>query len=435
MNETAVEIAQAVTEGRLDPRPGIEAGVAAARSVGRELNAFVEVRPEAVEESGSGRLAGVPVAVKDMFVDRGRTPTCGSNVGAHWTDGTATIIERLRDAGAAIVGYTNLHEWGIGTTSSVSASGPIRNPRDRAHIAGGSSGGSAAAVAAGIVPAATGTDAGGSIRVPAACCGVVGLKPTWGAVPLDGFAEGTDGPPVDHAGPLARSVDDVRLLFDVMSAQTLAAPSVDDLRVGVLHEFFFENAEERVADAIRRSLESLRPKVASVTEVVLEGAELAQQALPLLLLTHTASLLKNDLEARPEAFQPASLNLLMLGTQMTEQDVAQADAMRVKVRSAWDRVFEMVDVVITPTIPGLPPPIGQDTLQLPSGEWSTELAFVAFNAPMNLGGVPALSIPCGEADGWSVSMTISAARGRDDLVLALGAAVEEAAAARPPNDR
>ncbi|MDQ3646448.1 MAG: amidase, partial [Actinomycetota bacterium] len=180
------------------------------------LNAFVELCPEAVEatSTATGPLAGVPVAVKDFFVDHGRAPSCGSNVPASWMAGTAEILNRLRAAGAAIVGRTNLHEWGLGMTSAITATGPVRNPWDLARTPGGSSGGSAAAVAAGIVPAAIGTDAGGSIRCPAACCGIVGFKPTWGRVPMDGFAE-AEGE-LDHIGPLARSVRDVRVVFEAL---------------------------------------------------------------------------------------------------------------------------------------------------------------------------------------------------------------------------
>ncbi len=408
----------------------VEASLAAIEDEGRALNALVEARPEARQETREGPLAGVPVAIKDMFVDRDRPPTCGSGVGAPWLRGTATFIERLRAAGAAIVGYTNLHEWGLGTTSTVSATGPILNPRDRSRIAGGSSGGSAAAVAAGLVDGAVGTDAGGSIRVPAACCGVVGFKPTWGRVPLDGFADGTDGPPVDHAGPMARSVAVVQSMFEVMADTKVEPVDVSGLRVGVLRRQFLETSAADVRQAIEGCIEALGAKVSLIEDVELEGAELAGQVLPMLLLAHTARVVHDDLERRPETFQPETLNLLMLGSQITEENLAQCEAARLSLRAAWERLFSDVDVVLAPTIPALPARADDLTVELPSGPTSAELAQVSHNAPMNLGGVPALSLPCGTSGGWMVNVTVSAARGQDDKALALGHLIEDVCAGR-----
>lgn len=390
------------------------------------LNAFVEARPTAAAETAGaeGPLAGVPVAIKDMFVDADRPPTCGSNVRASWTSGTATLIERLRDAGAAIVGYTNLHEWGLGTTSTVSATGPILNPRDPTRIAGGSSGGSAAAVASGTVDAAVGTDAGGSIRVPAACCGVVGFKPSWSRVPLEGFAEGADGPPIDHAGPLARSVEMARLMYEVMADITVAPVDPARLRVGVARRHFLENSAPEIREAVEGCIDRLGPGVSSIEDVELEGAEIAGQVLPMLLLAHTATLVRGDLDRRPDAFQPETLGLLMLGSQISEENLARCRSARLGLREAWDRLFDRIDVVLTPTIPALPARLDELTVELPNGQTSAELAQVGHNAPMNLGGVPALSLPCGTSGGWSVNITISAARGHDDHVLALGHLVE-----------
>ena len=404
-----------------------EASLAAAATEGARLNAFVELRPEAAQETRDpdGPLAGVPVAVKDMFVDRDRLPTCGSNSHARGVSGTALLIERLRDAGAAVIGYTNLHEWGLGTTSTVTATGPILNPRDRTRIAGGSSGGSAAAVAAGIVEAAVGTDAGGSIRVPAACCGVVGFKPTWGRIPLQGFAEGTDGPPVDHAGPLARSVSMAQTMFEVMADTRVETVEISRLRVGVLRRQFVETSAPEVAQVVDACIESLGPHVSSVRDVELEGAEMAGQVLPRLLLSHTARVVAEDLGARPEAFQPETLNLLMLGSQIPDDNLVQARAAQAALADAWGRLLSDVDLVLSPTIPALPAALDDLTVELPSGRTSAELAQVSHNAPMNLGGVPALSLPCGEAGDWPVNLTISAGRDHDAHVLSFARLVEE----------
>ena len=413
----------------LDPRTTVSDALDAIGSVGRELNAFIEARPQARDEAteATGPLAGMPIALKDMFVDGDRIPTCGSNVGAHWTSGTATVVRRLRDAGAAIVGYSNLHEWGLGTTSATTATGPIRNPWDRALSPGGSSGGSAAAVAAGIVRAAVGTDAGGSIRVPAAYCRIVGFKPTWGRVPLDGFAEGDDGPPIDHVGPLARSVDDARVMYEVMAGVTVEDVDLSGLRIGVVLPHFFEDIDPAIERAVFEGISRLGPRVASVTDVELKGAAIGGQALPILLLAHTAALLADDVASRPDAFQPVTLNLLELGLATSPDEIAEADRMRLSLRAAWDDLFREVDAVVTPTVPAPPPALDHLTVELPSGVTSAELANISFNAPMNLGGVPALSLPVGEdPKGRAVNATIAAARGRDDVVLSLGSALENA---------
>jgi len=413
--------------GRYNPGVDVEASLAAIAERNAELNAFVGFVPGVVDEArdDDGPLAGMPIAIKDMFVDRDRVPTCGSGSTPAWLTGTATVIERLRRAGAAIVGYTNLHEWGLGTTSTVSAFGPVRNPRDPARIAGGSSGGSGAALAAGLVDGATGTDAGGSIRVPAACCGIVGFKPTWGRVPLAGFADGTDGPPIDHTGPMARSVAVVETLFEVMADTKVEQVDVSSLRVGVLRRQFLDTSASEVREAVEGCIEILGPDISSIKDVDLEGAEIPGQVLPMLLLAHTAGLVRDDLENSPEAFQPETLNLLTLGSQISEENLRQSNTARVALRDAWDRLFEEVDVVLTPTIPTLPARVDELTVELPTGSTSVELAQVSHNSPMNLGGVPALSLPCGETGDWTVNVTITAARDHDDHALALGHVVEE----------
>ena len=423
------EPAGGVAAGTVAPDHAVAAALEAIASGDKSLNAFIEPAPEAPTDPANvrGPLAGVPIALKDMFVDRGRPPTCGSRVGASWLTGTATIVERVRAAGAAIVGYTNLHEWGLGTTSAVSALGPIRNPRDASRVAGGSSGGSAVAVAAGIVPAAIGTDAGGSVRIPAACCEIVGFKPTWGRVPLAGFAGGEAGPPIDHVGPLARSVDDVRAVFEVLADTRVGSVDVSNVRVGLIRPHFFDDLDPGIERAVLDGVARLAPAVTSVTDVELEGVASAWTALPTLLLAHTAGLLSDAVEERPDDFRPATLELLRRGLELSAEEIANANSVRVALQQAWDRLFEEVDVVVTPTIPAPPPSIDHLAVERPSGTASAELSYISFNSPMNLGGVPALSLPVGEDPGGRVvNASITGARGRDDLVLAVGRALEDA---------
>ncbi|HEX2296846.1 MAG TPA: amidase, partial [Actinomycetota bacterium] len=373
---------RALERGELDAAEVVAASVE--RAASDDLNAFVETRPEAVEEAAraEGPLAGVPLAVKDMLVDRDRVPTCGSRAHGAWLKGTATVVERLRAAGAAVVGYTNLHEWGVGMTSAFTATGPIRNPWDPTLVPGGSSGGSAAALAAGIVAAATGTDAGGSIRCPSACCGTTGLKATWGRLPTEGFVG--HGGAIDGVGPMARSVEDVATLFGVMAAEDVKLPAGGSLRVGIPATFFFDDLDPGVAAAVEDGIDALRRIAAGVREVDLPSAAMASFAVPALLLPLFADRLRDRDDS---AFQPPTANLLALGRSTTEEDRRQAAQVQDAVVADWERAFEDVDVVVTPTLPSPPAPVDTLLVELPSGPTSAELAYLRTNSPMNLGGV------------------------------------------------
>ncbi len=391
------------------------------------LNAFVALRPEAVSEAAEaveGPLTGVPVAVKDMLVDAGRAPTCGSKVHASGLSGTAESIERLRAGGAVVIGYTNLHEWGVGTTSAITATGPIQNPARPGRVAGGSSGGSAAALAAGVVPLALGTDAGGSIRVPSAFCGVAGLKPTFNRVSTRGFAGHDD--PADHVGPMARRVEDLVLLMSVLTDDLATLPDAGGLRVGLARGHFLEDSEPQIADAVRAAVEALAPSVASMSEVVIDGAAESGAVCGAVVLSFTAALLADALRDWPEDFQLETLSVLQIGSMMGGGFPPGAEEVRDQLVAGWDKAFETVDVIITPTVANLPPPIDDPLVDTPSGSMHVDVMNIAFNGPMNLAGVPALSLPCGEVDGGTVNLTITAPRGKDEWALAAGLALERA---------
>ena len=422
-----VEVRAWLTSGEVSPESAIAEALRRCEEAA-SLNAFVELRDDglaAPRDDVEGPLAGVPVAVKDMFADGGRAPSMGSRVSAAGLGSRSEVVERLRAAGAAIVGYTNLHEWAVGTTSVVTATGPIHNPWDVERIAGGSSGGSAAALAAGAVPGALGSDAGGSIRIPAACCGVVGLKPTWGAIPIAGFAGGDN--PIDHVGPMARSARDARVLFEVLAGARSEPVEVGSLRVGLCRRFFLEAVDEEVEAATLGAADVLRGLGCEVREVELAGAAEAGPAAGSLQLAYTARTLQRELAETPEAFQPATLNVLMMGAALTREDLGRAEQVRTVLRRSWGEVFADVDVLLTPTLPAPPPRIANLTIELPSGATGAELPYLTWNAPMNLGGVPSLSLPCGDTrDRMPLSVSLTAARGRDAVVISLGEAFEAA---------
>jgi aspartyl-tRNA(Asn)/glutamyl-tRNA(Gln) amidotransferase subunit A len=339
--------------------------------------------------------------------------------------GTAAALQRLRGAGAEIVAYTNLHEWGVGTSSLVTATGPIRNPWDPRRIAGGSSGGSAVAVGAGAVDAAIGTDAGGSIRIPSACCGIVGLKPTHGSIPTEGFF--ADGSRVDHIGPMTRSVGMARTLFEVMSAGGLEPIDVGSLRVGVAREFFFADLDPGVAVAVEEAIGVLGTVVADVQDVVVESAERSRRAMPALVLAGLLGRLAPRFEERLGDFQPETRDTFLRARSIDAEGHAEARSIQEAVTRGFADAFDVVDVVVTPTLSAPPPLIDDPIVRLPSGDRSIDQAYVPLNAPMNHAGVPSLSMPCAELDdGTTVSVTLTAARGGEGTVLALGEALEAA---------
>lgn len=418
-------LADAVTAGAVAPGDPATAALERLGGLAGDLNALVAVCPEAAAEASqsSGALAGVPVAVKDVFVVDGRAPTMGSRVHAPGLRGTATVVERLRAAGAVVVAYANLHEWAVGTTSIETATGPIRNPRDPDHVAGGSSGGSAVALATGCVPAALGTDLGGSIRVPAACCGVVGLKPSWGLVPMRGYAG--DGGAIDHVGPMARTVDDVRALLEVLAPSDYTGPDVAGLVVGVPRSYFFDDVEDETAQVVEAALSLLDKRVRSVMAVDVPWVEKSRFAITGVAVPFLAGLIGDALFERADELQPETRQVLLLGAQMPDEDRARAEEARVAVRAGWADAFAEVDVVLTPTLPAPPALVSEKTVALPSGTASADLSYIALNAPMNLGGVPCLTLPCGDtSEGWPVGLSLTAAHGADATVLALGAELE-----------
>lgn len=385
----------------------------------RSLEALAAVVGEAPGRpgAGAGPLAGVPVVVKDVFVDHHRQPTMGSNVHARGLRGTATVIERLRVAGADVVAYTNCHEWSVGTTSVPTARGPIRNPWDPERIAGGSSGGSAVAVATGIVPAAVGTDTGGSVRVPAACCGVVGLKPTFGAIPLDGVP--LPNQPFDHVGVIAGSVGAAIRIFDVL-ADRHTAPVEGTVTFGIARQPFFEDVDPRVEAAVHEAISALGSM--AFVEVEIPRAADARVAVARHLLPATRGLVADRF---PE-LQPANQKLLGTLLEPADDELGEARAIVETVRASWTEALARCDVVVTPALPAPPATIASRTVELPTGTKSADVAQTRLSAAMNVAGVPSMAIPCGEAGGMPTALTLTANHGREDILLSAGKLVEDA---------
>lgn len=404
-------------------------------TAGRSLKAFITVDQKAARaeaqrlarrrsDSGDRPLLGIPLAVKDLFATSGQRTTGGSRILRDWrpaADGTA--VARLRAAGAVVVGKANLHEFAYGVTNANPWWGVARNPRDPERIPGGSSGGSAIAVAAGLAAAGVGSDTGGSIRIPAALCGCIGLKPTYGSIPLDGVIP--LGWSLDHAGPLTRTMDDARLLFEVMSGSRLKpAPALSGLRLGVLRGPLLDRVEAGVTERVEAAMSALGRAGLRRREVRIPELDWTVAMQLITLRAEASALHARWLRSRPRAYGADVRMRLQLGSLVSGAEYASAQRARLRLKQALREVFARVDVLALPTTPIVAPPIGQRTVRWRDGEEPVDGALVRLTQPFNLAGVPALSVPCGLAGGLPVGLQLVAPWMEESRLLAVGALVE-----------
>jgi len=412
------------------------------------LNAFITVTEKsALEEARAaeqeitrgewrGPLHGIPIALKDLIDTAGVLTTAGSGL---YRDRVPTedaeVVRRLRQAGAVILGKNNLHEFAYGGSSLVSFFGDVHNPRNPAHIAGGSSGGSAAAVAAGLCYASIGTDTAGSIRLPAALCGCVGLKPTYGRVSARGVIPLTWS--LDHVGPLTATVSDAALVLraiggydalDVASADIPAedyvsglSEGVGTLRVGVPRPHFFEDLDEEVKAAVEAALSVVRGLVADLREVQLDvPTDRVVQ------LAESYAYHAENVTRAPESYQTETLRRIRAGEKITAPEYISRRREMDEARRRAHRIFAEVDLLITPTTP-MPAPAIAELKKDPEALRPAELRLLRNTRPFNAWGLPAISLPCGiTKSGLPVGLQIAAAPWREELVLKLASAYEKA---------
>ncbi len=430
-----------------------------------DLNAFVTKERIEGDADADGPLADATVAVKDNISTAGIRTTCGSDMLADYVPPySATVVDRLTEAGATVVGKTNMDEFGMGTTTETSAFGPTKNPADPERVPGGSSGGSAAAVAAGDVDVALGSDTGGSVRCPAAFCGVVGIKPTYGLVSRYGLIAYANS--LEQIGPIAGTVEEAAAALDVIAGPDPNDGTTRDLRevdgadpdpsyaaaadgevagmtVGIPAELF-DGADERVVETVEAAIDGLESRGAETTAISLPSVEHAVQAYYVIAMAEASSNLarfdgvryghrsdadgnwnESFAETREEGFGAEVKRRILLGTYALSAgyhdayyDKAQ-DA-RAWVRQDFEDAFADVDVIASPTMPVLPFELGEsldDPLRMYLADANT--------TPVNLANLPAISVPAGEADGLPVGLQLVGPKFGEEAVIRAASAVEE----------
>jgi len=404
------------------------------------LNAFILVTAddalrrarEADQELAAGQdrgpLHGVPISIKDLLDMRGVPTTAASRVReGHVAARDAATIAHLRQAGAVFIGKTNLHEFAFGTTSEDSAFGPARNPHDPTRSPGGSSGGSAASVAAGMALATIGTDTGGSIRIPAAACGVVGLKPSFGEVSTDGVVPLSRT--LDHVGPLAACVADASLVYHALlgDAHTTApAPMpLHGLRLAVPRRYFCDLLDDEVRGRFDAAVGRLRAAGVHVDDIdIRHAADIATVYLHI-AMGDAAAYHAATLESMPERYTPPVRLRLEMGRYVMAEDYVRALAGRDVLRREVDAALAQHDALLLPTLPIPAPSIGANTVQVGDRAEVVRAVMLRLTQLFNVTGHPAISIPCGQTSaGLPCGIQLVGCRMQTDALLQVAVACE-----------
>jgi aspartyl-tRNA(Asn)/glutamyl-tRNA(Gln) amidotransferase subunit A len=446
--ETILELAAGLRRKEVSPLALTRACLDRIEKLNPALNAFITVMAESalVEAQAAeieisrgewrGPLHGIPIALKDLIDTAGTRTTAASELYQNRVPAEdAELVRRLRQAGAVILGKNNLHEFAYGGSSLVSFFGDVHNPRNAAHIAGGSSGGSAAAVAAGLCYAAVGTDTAGSIREPAALCGCVGIKPTYGRVSARGVIPLSWS--LDHGGPLTRTVGDAAVVleaiagYDARDIHSADVPTADyvsalrqgtkTLRLGVPRAYFYDDLHDEVGAAVAEALGVIKTLVAETREVQLEipTDRVVQNA-------ESYAIHAENIARTPQLYQPETLRRIRFGENISTVQYIQSRHQLDRERRRAHDFFTQVDLLVTPTTP-IPAPAIADLRKDPEALRPAELVLLRNTRPFNVWALPAISVPCGfTKGGLPIGLQIAGPPWREDLVLRLAHAYEQA---------
>jgi aspartyl-tRNA(Asn)/glutamyl-tRNA(Gln) amidotransferase subunit A len=396
------------------------------------LSAFTRILPERAHADATrvqaaldshrdgGPLAGVPFAVKDLFDVAGLPTTAGAAIRADAAAAThdATLVQRLTEAGAILVGTTNMDEFAYGFATVNAHYGTTRNPHDSTRLAGGSSGGSAAAVAAGLVPFALGSDTNGSIRVPAALCGIYGLRPSHGSLPLDGVFPFVET--FDVAGPFATSVADLRVVHEAMAGTALPDRDASTLRIARLGGWFARNLDPELI----AGLDALAAHLNITTTRELPDAQRSRAAAFVMTAAEGGFRHRAALATHAAGFDPATRDRLFAGQQLPAAVIADAHRFAEWFKHAMDQLWDEVDVLIAPAVPCVAPRIDQETIVIDGQPVSARANLGILTQPLGLARCPVLAAPLKRPGKLPLGVQLSAAPGREDRLFALAAQLE-----------
>ena len=385
-----------------------------------------------------GVLHGIPISVKDLFHTRGIRTTAGSQIlKKYFPKENAAAVDRLLESGCILLGKTNLHEFAYGATNVNPHYGPVRNPWSVAHMSGGSSGGSAASVVSAQAIASLGTDTGGSIRIPAAACGCVGLKPTYGRVSLKGVIPLADS--LDHAGPLSRCVLDAALMFEAIAGRDPWAPysgktalstirkNIRGLKIGVPRQYFFSRLQPDVRQSLSAALAIFEQLGADICEINLKGmgstAPLAADITGAEAFAYHAKWLKQ----KPQKYGDDLRSRLEQSMNMSALAYIQAQRKRMEYAEMMEQSLDSVHLLLTPTLPVTAPRIDQKYVQIGNGQEDVRPVLLSLTRPANLSGLPAVSLPCGfSSEGLPIGLQLIGRR-YDELTILRAAYAYESA--------
>lgn len=414
LERSILEVAELLKKKALSPVELLQTTLKQIEAKESEINAFITVTADLAEKQAAaaekeilrgqykGPLHGIPISIKDSIYTKGIRTTNGAKIDKDFVpDFDAKIVERLTRRGAVIIGKANLHEYAKGITNENHYYGFARNPLNPHHTPGGSSGGSAASVAAGMAFASVGTDTGGSIRIPASCCALVGLKPTYGLVASHGVTPLSSS--FDHIGPIAKTAKDAELLLlgmlDRESVQAMGGRLIDEnfdfknIVAGVPSHFCFEQIAPEVERNIKSAIDRIQQLGGTVEEITLPRLDRAMEVYRIMGNVEAAAFHQERMRRQLHDFDPEVAHLLKLGETFTGTEYVRAQHMRQAIHDEIKKAFARVDILLTPTLTVLPPPVGTTNVKIGEQEQPLLHAFIRFTSPFNVTGFPAASIP------------------------------------------
>jgi aspartyl-tRNA(Asn)/glutamyl-tRNA(Gln) amidotransferase subunit A len=447
-------LAKSIREKEVSPVETAAALLKRIEKVDKKLNAFITVLHDEVMTSAKqseqevmdgkirGPLHGVPVGLKDIVYTKGIRTTMGSESFKNHLPGyDAAVVEKLKGAGALIIGKLNTHQFAYGPTGDRSYYGPSRNPYDTNRITGGSSGGSGAAVAAGLCYGALGTDTGGSVRIPSACCGIVGMKPTFGRVSKYGVFPLSWT--LDHVGPMTRTVRDNAIMLSVMSGHDPRDPySIqrdpedftrhlhEDIKgsvIGIPTGFYFENVDEEILASMREVISLFKSLGAQIKEVAIPYIYEAWQAHQVVLRSEAFAIHKERVASEPDKYDDLVKERILTGQDTKAYEYVDAEQLRIKSVQGFHKVLQEVDVILAPTLAILPTEVFQTEITRYGERRLVRGEITRLTGPTDLNGLPSLTVPCGfSPQGLPIGFQLIGGRLNEAKVYQFGHAFETA---------